>query len=1800
VATIGLTSGWVTFGEAVPQGAAPQGLQVGNLTTQTDIKSRWPDSSIRFAIVTANVPATGTYAITSAAPAAGVLTPTLPSASVTMILGGVTYTATLPSTPATDIWLSGPLVSETRSVVAPVTSGGGAHPFLRVNFDTRMYSDRQGRIDVSVENMLDTTGATTVTYDVTIVVNGQALFSKSAVQHFYLTRWRKVFEIASTRLATVTPDITPFNQASALPPYLSLVANLVSAPTGSSYDILREGALVANMSDQTDRPELAPFPDWTARYLVHRNPIQRSFVLANGDLSGSWPVHVRESDDSAMKGVGTERLISMDERPTLWYDARAQAGGLDYLKGTPLPLVEYAATAPGAGQTALIPDNAHQPSLAYVPYLLTGDRYYAEEMAFWANYGMLHTDPGDGIRGAQGILERNEVRGIGWALRNLADAAAFYPDASPVKAYLSQKLLNNLRWLDAYATAQNAGTNPNTIMWTGLRPDGPQYIALWEQNDLAYALDRASKLGFTGGVVHRDAIARFQLKLFTSDPDYPRAQAAPSLVAVGTPTAGRLTFFQTLAEIWNGTAGNARPFAGFYGPDARLSLMIGIERGWPGAQAAYDYLWPFLGVQPTWGTAPDLSERAGWALDFAPPDASTSAPTFSPAQMISPAAGSTLTSSGQTFTWTAGIGVSSYKLDVGTTVGGTTLYAGAAGLALSATVTGLPADGRTLWVRISSQINGTWQSTDWSYIAVNVPTVAAAPSSGIGAAPATHPMMMPAGVAAAAAAASPPATLAEGIPDFSLDTSRPNVLTAQSGTWSSASTWQGGQLPTANSVVQILPGHTVTIDVITAVAYTVAVHGTLRFDPTVNTSLKVTNLMVMPDDMVMPTGTAPMGPPGSLEMGTAASPITPNVTAEIVIANSPFGGSVADPDQFGTGLQVLGKLRMHGAVKTPTFTRLATEPRAGSTTLTLSEAVSGWKTGDKLVLPDTRHIKESEVTGGGWINAINQWEERTVQAISADGKTITLNSALQYDHLGARDLNGVLEFLPHVGNLTRNAVIRSESATGTRGHTIFVHMADTDVRYVQFKDLGRTKYVPLDNTTNHIGRYAYHAHHLMGPMTTPANGYQFSMVGNAVDGSSIETQFKWGITVHASSYGLIQDNVVYNYNGAAIATEDGSESFNVFDHNFALRGMGEPNDSVSEARMALGTEGVGFWFRGPNNYVRNNVAANYQNPTAEAANGYAYQFRYLGNVAIPNFKGADTTVAGQFTTKNGNNMPILQFENNEAYGAMQGGFTLWWVSTQDPQPYANAQETLIKDLKLWNVYNKTLYMYPAQKVTFDGLKIRGSFNSLSRCCGNGVYFADYSSKGIIIRNSDIQGMEEGITAPESGFGPEPNLIIENSYLRNYVNVAVPTAGSVNGCWMDNKLVVISNTRFDAPPGRSLSSISMVRDVANAPECLGKLDEVRVYAYNGVATDNFQVYHSTTSVLPRPPTGCTAATRTGIVSGLTCPIAAAGPVAPTATLTAAPTSILVGQSSTLTWNTTNATSVTINQGIGSVAGSGTRIVSPTATTTYTLTATNATGSVTATVTLTLTADTTPPVISGVTSSNLTSGGATIAFTTSEPAYHQVEYGPTTTYGTATTLDTMLMTSHSHTLSGLTAGTFYHYRARATDAAGNVGMSGDFTFTTTSASLPAATLTAAPASIASGAASTLTWSTTGATTVSINQSIGTVAASGTRSVSPTATTTYTLTATNASGSVTATATVTVTTSTSNNKDRANSYDDAWQSGPSGWVANAQAILAGGSGQVSGLVLWLGDSLTRDPALASVLSPSHFRHWRSSLLM
>ncbi|HTZ75616.1 MAG TPA: peptidoglycan-associated lipoprotein Pal [Candidatus Aquilonibacter sp.] len=68
--------------------------------------------------------------------------------------------------------------------------------------------------------------------------------------------------------------------------------------------------------------------------------------------------------------------------------------------------------------------------------------------------------------------------------------------------------------------------------------------------------------------------------------------------------------------------------------------------------------------------------------------------------------------------------------------------------------------------------------------------------------------------------------------------------------------------------------------------------------------------------------------------------------------------------------------------------------------------------------------------------------------------------------------------------------------------------------------------------------------------------------------------------------------------------------------------------------------------------------------------------------------------------------------------------------------------------------------------------------------------------------------------------------------------------------------------------------------------------------------------------------------------------------PTVTINASPDTLSSGQSTTLSWSSTNATNLTIDPGVGSVSPQGTTPVSPTGSTTYTITATGPGGNATA--------------------------------------------------------------------------------------------------------------------------------------------------------------------------------------------------------------------------------------------------------------
>jgi hypothetical protein len=372
----------------------------------------------------------------------------------------------------------------------------------------------------------------------------------------------------------------------------------------------------------------------------------------------------------------------------------------------------------------------------------------------------------------------------------------------------------------------------------------------------------------------------------------------------------------------------------------------------------------------------------------------------------------------------------------------------------------------------------------------------------------------------------------------------------------------------------------------------------------------------------------------------------------------------------------------------------------------------------------------------------------------------------------------------------------------------------------------------------------------MGPIATPSNGYQYTLQGNVIDGGTDEHRFKWGITLHDSHYGLVKDNVVYNYGGAGLMTETGNESFNVIDGNFFNRtfGAGGRLDSRSaHSPPEFGFEGSGMWFAGPNNYVRNNVVTN-----DNSAASIVYGLNAMGSTRVPNFKGADTNVEGEYTTRTASNMVLLEQANSEVYGSING-IVIWNLCGVSGGYYPpDCQRSTIRDFKMWNTPNHSGFFYPTANLTFDGYVVRGTKEHLNSVHDSsiGLWFGDYATHNVEIRNADIQGMKVGIATPIFASG---TALIENSYLRNVIDINVETMGAPgsgpDGRYLPPKKQVIRNVKFDLVPENLVSADNILRKIhmgynlQSGAAGLSQLDETYVYDYDQNAGENFRLYYT---------------------------------------------------------------------------------------------------------------------------------------------------------------------------------------------------------------------------------------------------------------------------------------------------------------------------------------------------------------------
>ena len=240
--------------------------------------------------------------------------------------------------------------------------------------------------------------------------------------------------------------------------------------------------------------------------------------------------------------------------------------------------------------------------------------------------------------------------------------------------------------------------------------------------NLSVAVD---KLPTNGKTLYVKLFAKIDGAWYGRSATYTAASVPSAAAAITSPAggatldAGPVTFQWSQGsgvseyKLWIGTAAGT---SNLYLASQGLNLSVTIANLPTSGKTLYVRLWSKVGT--VW-----LKNDYTYTAASATPEA---------ARITSPAGGSTLDSSSATFTWDEGLGATEYWFNVGTAAGKKDLVDRLMGKTRTVTINGLPTDGRTLYVRLWSKCNGTWQYNDYTYVTPNLTRGAAEMTSPAG------------------------------------------------------------------------------------------------------------------------------------------------------------------------------------------------------------------------------------------------------------------------------------------------------------------------------------------------------------------------------------------------------------------------------------------------------------------------------------------------------------------------------------------------------------------------------------------------------------------------------------------------------------------------------------------------------------------------------------------------------------------------------------------------------------------------------------------------------------------------------------------------------------------------------------------------------------------------------------------------------------------------------------------------------------------------------------------------------------
>lgn len=564
----------LTFGHVFAAGDVPAGYTVAArladgtaLPMQVDVKATHADGSLRHAVLTAILPrllllqvehitllkTAGGTALTARPPQPATLLDSGFSASVNVTVNGQTYSfspAAALRSGAYTTWLSGALVQE-WVVTAPLkTAASVDHPHLTARMSVRWYPgvSKKARVEVVVENTKTfAAGTQNFTYDTDVKVGGRTVYSAAGLTHYNHARWRKLFwwDTLSEPAVHVRHNTAYLIASKAVPNYDQRVvvspvvlASYAAPASLSKFGVMKIGSITDYMPTSGGRSDIGPLPAWTVSYLLSMDKRAKDLMLGIADGSGTWSIHFRDEK--------TGYPIRLDNAVNRLITTH---GNFNHMG--PLPVPRCAGGDWSLCKTPYTADSAHQPSLTYVPYLVTGDHFYLEELQFWAAVNSLGTDPAR--RSFElGHVRFDQIRGQAWSLRTLGQVAYITPDASPMKPYWTTQLNNNLEFYhEAFVVA-----NPNELgAYESLggklfvSPNGSP----WQDDFLTWSFGYINELGFTKAKPIVDWKAKYAVGRMTA-PGFCYTEGASYFLQLRpTPEA---PVYKTFAELYQGHFGS--------------------------------------------------------------------------------------------------------------------------------------------------------------------------------------------------------------------------------------------------------------------------------------------------------------------------------------------------------------------------------------------------------------------------------------------------------------------------------------------------------------------------------------------------------------------------------------------------------------------------------------------------------------------------------------------------------------------------------------------------------------------------------------------------------------------------------------------------------------------------------------------------------------------------------------------------------------------------------------------------------------------------------------------------------------------------------------------------------------------------------------------------------------------------------------------------------------------------------------------------------------------------------------------